>query len=217
MTAHVGCISTIPALGISLGDELVQPFGGLCDPGNGVRKLFPAGKPQERPPSRPPRPCEGETQYGLRARDAELENVRAAVEGQRRTILNKAAVKLGGLIAGGHLDESTTASGLTEAGLSVGLSAREVDTTVRNGLRDGKQRPRGPEPKPASPPRLSVVGGSKKVVGDRRSRSRPPAPGLQATGPALNGPRRRRLSWRPLRDPDTTSMLRIRATPSPSP
>lgn len=49
--------------------------------------------------------CEGENPYGLKARDDELKELRAKVEPGRFLALNKAALKLGHLVASGHLDE----------------------------------------------------------------------------------------------------------------
>lgn len=63
-------------------------------------------------------------------------------EGGRNKQLNASAYRMGRLVAGGALDESTVMSQLEAAARSVGLPESEVAKTIRSGLRSGKQNPR---------------------------------------------------------------------------
>ena len=96
-------------------------------------------------PHLPPAPRKsliGITNYGHAALEAEIAIVAGAVEGTRRDRLNTAALKLGGLIAGGALDEHDVRAELRAAALSTGLPETEIDDTIGNGIADGRTQPR---------------------------------------------------------------------------
>lgn len=72
----------------------------------------------------------------------QVEHLTAAREGQRNHALFVAGVALGQLAAGGALTEDDVWAVLEPAGLSIGLSPREVAHTIANGLRVGARNPR---------------------------------------------------------------------------
>lgn len=94
------------------------------------------------------RPAERHERYTQAAIDGETRAVASASEGTRNDTLNKAAVKLGTLVAAGQMSRSTAEAELQHAGQSAGLSARECAQTIKSGLDFGMQRPRQmPEPR----------------------------------------------------------------------
>ncbi len=74
--------------------------------------------------------------------EGEVRAVQAAPEATRNTTLNRAAFKLGTLVAAGLLDEATVWTTLADAGQAVGLGAREVSASLRSGLTAGAANPR---------------------------------------------------------------------------
>jgi hypothetical protein len=80
--------------------------------------------------------------YAAAALADEVETVALATVGTRHDILNTAAFKLGGLVAGGELVESEVERALTDAALATGLDEREIERTIRAGIRDGTHSPR---------------------------------------------------------------------------
>jgi hypothetical protein len=99
-----------------------------------VAPVRPVGLPAGLGPSNGPR-------YGRAALQAECLELMKAPVGTRNQALNRAAFKIGQLVADG-LDEATAVAALTAAGLGTGLGQWEVDQTVRRGLTDGVSRPR---------------------------------------------------------------------------
>ena len=87
-----------------------------------------------------------ESAYGIKARDAECEAVRTAVEGTRNATLNTAALKLAQLVAGGELDENTTRDMLRNAALDAelddGTEPPQIDATIASGWAKGITEPR---------------------------------------------------------------------------
>ncbi|MGI4795221.1 MAG: AAA family ATPase [Janthinobacterium lividum] len=93
--------------------------------------------------------------YGRKALDEECEAIRTASFGTQEDTLNKAALKIGGLVAGGELAESEAQAELMTAARSMASqpgrdpwTERSLDTKVRKGLADGARNPRtrpGPE------------------------------------------------------------------------
>ncbi len=82
-----------------------------------------------------------------KALEGETRLVSAAPEGTRNDTLNKAAVSLGQLVAGGELDHGTVQAGLLSAALSAGLPERKSLKTIESGLKGGAKSPRTvPEP-----------------------------------------------------------------------
>jgi hypothetical protein len=111
---------------------------------------------------------QGGTRYGLAALAAETLAVRNAPFGQQETTLNGAALKLGALVAGGHLDESVARDELVRAGNSMSSqpgepkwTTKDIAQKVGRGMQDGSRRPRGPkdpqpvgyQPRPAESPK----------------------------------------------------------------
>jgi Bifunctional DNA primase/polymerase, N-terminal len=98
----------------------------------------------------PPRPVEGRMGnprgtrpgYGPVALEAECRAVAAAPRGTRNRTLNRAAFKVGQLVAGGMLDEGDATEALTEAALATGLGLGEAGSTVGSGLKAGTRSPR---------------------------------------------------------------------------
>lgn len=102
-------------------------------------------------PADPGRPVEGRAAYGRAALEGELERVRGAVQGERNSTLYTAALKIGSLVAGGHVDEDEARTALVVAGTSTGLPRVEAVTAIRSGMRNGMQTPRVPEDRPHEP------------------------------------------------------------------
>lgn len=84
----------------------------------------------------------GDTPYGIAALTSECETVATAPEGTRNDTLNKAAFRMGRLIAAGHLTHTTARDNLAAAARHSGLRSHEIDATIRSGLTNGTQHPR---------------------------------------------------------------------------
>jgi putative DNA primase/helicase len=63
-------------------------------------------------------------------------------EGSRNATLHKAAIKVGTLVAAGHLDGNDAVNQLADAAKQAGLGDREIHRTTRNGFDYGMQHPR---------------------------------------------------------------------------
>jgi hypothetical protein len=80
--------------------------------------------------------------YGQRALERACDKVRAAADGEKRTVLNKQALLCGGYIAAGFLSDAEVTDALRAA-----ISSREVDDlqaafkTINIAIKDGKLRP----------------------------------------------------------------------------
>ena len=72
----------------------------------------------------------------------EVDAVRRLLVGQRNHGLNRAAFRLGQLVAGGELAADLVHDELLAAALSTGLGEREATRTIRSGLRAGEGSPR---------------------------------------------------------------------------
>jgi hypothetical protein len=77
--------------------------------------------------------------YGRAALRNELVRLAQTPEGGRNNALNRAAYSLGRLVAGGHLDGANVAALLATVALNAGLGEREVERTLRSGLRAGME------------------------------------------------------------------------------
>lgn len=86
-----------------------------------------------------------------RALAAETDAVAAATEGTRNDTLNTAAYNLGQIVAGGNLDELTVVQALTGAARVAGLPPREIDQTIRSGMKAGYEHPRTGPTTPLQP------------------------------------------------------------------
>ena len=80
--------------------------------------------------------------YIDRAMTLATQAVETAPNGTRNAELNKAAYSLGGLVASGHLDQSTVEQRLADAGRAAGLIPEEIRATIRSGMDSGKNKPR---------------------------------------------------------------------------
>ena len=84
--------------------------------------------------------------YGQAALNAEIGAVVLAPKGTRNNALNKAAFSLGQLVAGGELAADEVGAALWRAcevnGLLADDGPRQVDATIRSGLKAGAQHPR---------------------------------------------------------------------------
>jgi hypothetical protein len=114
-------------------------------------RLTAAPKP---PPPRPRSelPPGDDTPYGRAALEAETAIVAGAIEGTRNDRLNTAALKLGGLVAGGELEEHDVYNALLDAALNAGLRETEAVATIKSGMGAGMAQPRnaplGQRPRP---------------------------------------------------------------------
>ena len=88
------------------------------------------------------RPQERHERYTQAAIDGEVLAVMRAPEGTRNDTLNKAAVKLGTLVAAGQISRSAAEDELVRAGQMAGLDVRECEATVKSGLDFGVGHPR---------------------------------------------------------------------------
>ena len=107
---------------------------------------------------RPDADHSGSSRYGLVALEAECKAIRAAPFGMQEVTLNNAALKIGALVAGGHLLHSVARAELLAAARSIpsepgkpAWAGNHLEEKVTRGLKDGAARPRGPEPKAAKP------------------------------------------------------------------
>jgi hypothetical protein len=89
--------------------------------------------------------------YGAKALDAECHAIKSAPAGYQERTLGHAALKLGGLVAGGYLDPTETKTRLIAAGRAMrsydpSRPWREADILliVERGLAKGAVTPRGP-------------------------------------------------------------------------
>jgi putative DNA primase/helicase len=85
----------------------------------------------------------GASRYAEAALTRELERVALAANGERNTVLNRAAFSLGQLVADGLLAPGPVAAALGGAALATGLNRREIEKTLRSGLMAGMANPRG--------------------------------------------------------------------------
>lgn len=117
--------------------------------------------------------------------------VRSAPPGQRNDTLNRVAYFLGGIVGRGDLRAEDVETALLEAGMSAGLSEREVRATVASGLSKGF---RAPLPRPSD-------------AAARASRRSAAAPSHERTGSApLSAPNQMQASTsasQPLLSSDT--------------
>jgi hypothetical protein len=99
--------------------------------------LLPPPKPKGKPNS----------EWGQAALVREAYDLGMAEEGTRNHALNKAAFKIGQVVAGGSLDMHEARERLTNVALQIGLEPKEVEATFRSGFHKGYSQPRYPDPK----------------------------------------------------------------------
>jgi hypothetical protein len=102
--------------------------------------------PAPSPAAIPPRLSEKTTPYGSKALQDEAAKVALAQVKTRNQTLFNAALALGNLVAGGHVDQEEAQGVLLHAATRAGLTEREATKTIESGLAKGLQAPRGPEP-----------------------------------------------------------------------
>lgn len=96
------------------------------------------------------------TDYGCHALAAECEAIRNASDGGKHHALNKAAYSIGGLVAGGELDEDAALAELADALESIRHRCADFDhaaRTLKVAFADGKAAPR---PHSAGPPPVNL-------------------------------------------------------------
>jgi predicted transcriptional regulator len=109
------------------------------------RLLAPKVKPAT--PASPPARLPTGGGYAAAALRNELDTLGRAVEGNRNNALNKAALCLGELVAGGELARGEVEQDLLDVALRIGLGEREAVATIKSGLDAGARNPRtAPEP-----------------------------------------------------------------------
>jgi len=89
------------------------------------------------------RPGGAPGKYALAALEREADGVRTAPPGARNSTLNRAAFRLGQLVATRDLDRTAVEAALTGAALAAGLGEPEVERTIHSGLEAGLAHPRG--------------------------------------------------------------------------
>lgn len=133
--------------------------------------IIRAGRPTEEKDPLPAEDHGRDTPYGLAALEAECETVRRAGAGEQECALNEAALKMGGLVAGGCLSWTTALGRLIGAGLTMTShdpkapwTPQNVTVKVEHSMRDGMRSPRGPQdvvkdaPGPSTdPPRIAAT------------------------------------------------------------
>lgn len=90
-------------------------------------------------------PAAGDAQAGRYAWSAlqdECRHVASTPEGSRNHTLNRAAFRIGQLVALGYLDQLDALAALIDAGEAAGLGPAEAEATARSGLRAGLGQPR---------------------------------------------------------------------------
>ena len=85
---------------------------------------------------------EGGTPYGLRALRDEIAMLRTAEQGSRNDTLNRCAVKLYALAAGGELDADAVTRELEAAASAIGLPYAEAAATLASARKGGYAAPR---------------------------------------------------------------------------
>ena len=151
-------------------------------------------------PAAPPRPKlravpnntgNGDTAYGLAALEAERSAILSAGFGNQETTVNNAALKIGGLVAGGELDEGPALTALLAAARSVpsqpgkkAWAPAELERKVRRAFEAGKHSPRQAPEKVGPVPVWSREERQAPPMEDGSTKSEPHAlPDDQSGGP----------------------------------
>ena len=85
------------------------------------------------------------TSWAGKALDEECQKVASTGEGGRNEALNRAAFKVGQIVAGGHLSAMQAAQALDSAAAACGLPERERQATITRSIKAGMASPRHPE------------------------------------------------------------------------
>jgi hypothetical protein len=101
------------------------------------RLLAPPAAARQPPPSSDP-PISAAGVYATAALAGECARVRATPPGGRNHAVNRAAFKLGRLVAAGALSQAEVTAALTDAAAAAGLGRLEAGHAIRSGLRAGQ-------------------------------------------------------------------------------
>lgn len=132
----------------------------------------------------------GETRYGLKALEDECARLAGAAEGSRNSTLNEVAFRVGQLVLGGHLRESSLGD-VRAAARACGLKNREIEQTVRSGYAGGQKKPSTTDPDPHASRETATAGAAERPPppGDEDAPgvepSSPPAPDRAPQAPAV--------------------------------
>lgn len=85
------------------------------------------------------------TSWAGKALEDECQKVANTGEGGRNEALNRAAFKIGQIVAGGHLSAATAGQALDAAAAACGLPERERRSTIERSIKAGMASPRYPE------------------------------------------------------------------------
>lgn len=123
----------------------------------GPQWLLRLARKASRPPTAAPAPPAPRSKraraFGEAALDRENQRLASAPLHQRNNTLNRCAYRLGQLVGAGSLDEPEIITRLTSTALQIGLTADEIERTIRSGIDAGKRSPRligAPAPKATS-------------------------------------------------------------------
>jgi hypothetical protein len=105
--------------------------------------------------------------YVRSAVQAELDSLASTTEGDRNNTLNEAAFAFGQFVGAGALDQSGAESALLTVARQVGLGDKESRSTIKSGMRAGKEEPRD----------LSHVGRAAKKAKEAKNGSTIPSEG----------------------------------------
>ncbi|MFC3696713.1 phage/plasmid primase, P4 family [Sphingobium xenophagum] len=106
-------------------------------------------KPErEQPDNVRPFPTDRTGPWAEAALRNELAVLMGAPEGRRNKALNDAALKLGQIVAGGHLNEGEVKRRLHTTAAAIGLDPEEIGPTIESGFAKGMTEPRDPPERP---------------------------------------------------------------------
>ncbi len=164
-----------------------------------VRKAEESPNPSQTPPK-----SGSTTAYGRKALEDECAKIRSASNGTQEGTLNDAALKIGGLVAGGEIDQTEARQALIAAGCDMAShndrdpwTPEKITKKVERGLQDGKGNPRSapdqsnsePWPEPvdlwASPKAPSLPEGLLPTVIEDFARAKGESMGCDPAGIAM--------------------------------
>ena len=135
--------------------------------------------------------------YGLKALDEECQRIMNAGFGSQEDTLNSAGLKIGGLVAGGQIEEGEALGALLSASRGVPSqpgktpwTISKLEDKIRRAFRDGKRTPRGPDEAVSNLGDVQYYAGPllEKIhakAAQRTSKPIPVAPSLMDVGGAL--------------------------------
>lgn len=118
-------------------NEQADTFEDTLEEAKPAKRVYPAGQPYKAT----------DQGYGAAMLNAAVMRVRGAADGEKRTVLNKMALTLGGVVGSGFLSEDESYYALEQAILSHPLdNEAHALKTIRIGLQDGAKKPLLPSP-----------------------------------------------------------------------